>query len=503
MRSAGLVSALTFVSRILGLVREGVCAYFFGAGAAFDAFAIAFRIPNLSRRLFGEGALSAAFIPLFATRIQRDPAAARRFLKTVLILQTGFLLATTLVLEAALAVARAFAPDSLLLTLTTIMLPYMVLICAVAVMAGALNVVGRFAVPALMPVLFNVLIIIAIVAAGPLGAGDEPVRIRVLAYAVLLAGGAQLGIQWLNLRRVQLAPLGHWDPRDPELRKLLLALAPTVIGLSAVQLNSLCDLLVAWIFVEHAGAASVLSYGERLYQFPLALCGAAIATAIFPQLSRLSAAEDAQAFSGTLSLGLRLALFVGIPASVGLWLVRHEAVRVIFEHGEFNAMDSQRAAVVVGCYGLGVWAYVLCHILVRACYALQRASTPMRISLAMVMLNLCLNLVLVQFLAEAGVAVATAITGTGQAVMLAVAVRRLRRGVEWGPVWHCLFRTLVAAALMFVAVSGLLAWLRPESDGVALGLAVGAGVLVFATVSKCLGASELRVLRQTLSSGNS
>ncbi len=285
VRSAGLLSFLTLISRVLGLVREGVCAYFFGAGELWGDFSIAFRIPNLSRRLFGEGALSAAFIPVLSERLQQDDRRAAAALTGQVVMLLGtILLGLVIVGEAAIWIAQQFSED-LSLSLMAVMLPYMFFICLVALLAGAHNVMGRFGTPAMMPILFNILVIGGAVI-GAAWAGAAPrTHVHILAGTVVFAGLVQLILQWQTLSRSGLRPLLQWNPGHPDIRRIVTSMAPMVIGLAAIQLNSVADLLVAKIFVEQGGGAAVLSYAERLYLLPIGVFGAAIATDIFPQLS--------------------------------------------------------------------------------------------------------------------------------------------------------------------------------------------------------------------------
>lgn len=421
LRGASLLSVLTLVSRVLGLVRESVCAYCFGVGAIWDDFMLAFSIPNLSRRLFGEGALSTAFVPVFADKVsggRQDEA--RLFLGRLITVLAALLCALVVIGELILLVLGRWLPEGLI-QLTAIMLPYTVFICAVAVLAGAHNVHGRFTAAAFSPIFFNLFFIacavLAVTAAPELGFDLERAA-GWLAAGVVAGGACQVVLQWLALRRVQCTPLLSWGPRDPDIAAVVRIMGPMVLGLSAVQLNTLGDMVVARVFVEQAGSVSSLSYAARLYQLPVGVFGAALATAILPGLSRLASAGDHDGFALMVQRGMRLALFVGVPATLGLCLVRQELVTVLFEHGRFDADDTARVARVTWAYGLGIWAYIGQQVLVRAYYAQRDAKTPMKIATAMVAVNLALNLLLVHWMQEAGVALGTALCAVLQLMIL-------------------------------------------------------------------------------------
>ncbi len=414
LRSASVLSALTLVSRVLGLVREAVCASLFGLSIFWDNYTLAFCIPNLARRLFGEGALSAAFVPVLSQRVHHDdPEVARRLVGNVLTLLAVLLVALVVVGEIVLFTLGVFKP-SILWILTAIMLPYMICICLVALMGGAQNTLGRFASPALMPILFN-LIVIAVALGGEWAAPGAADRgVVVLAVAVVVAGIVQLLWQFAALRRSSLRPLWCCNLRDPDIRSIAAVMAPMILGLSAVQLNTLSDYVVARIMVEGPGGPSTLVYATRLYQLPVGLFGAALATAIFPSLSLLRAAGDDTGFRAMLERGLRLALFIGLPASAGLLAVREPLVQAIYEHKRFTAADTPRVAAATAAYGIAIWAYIAQQVVVRGFYAHGSARTPMRIATGMVGLNLGLNLFLVGRMGEAGIALATAVSAMTQ-----------------------------------------------------------------------------------------
>lgn len=544
---AVLVSALTLLSRFAGLGRDAVLAAALGLSVAADAFFIGFLVPNLFRRLFGEGALTAAFIPGYTDLLERDPDLAKRFASLTLTLLSVLLVALTLLAELGLwLIARQLDADhkaSLAIHYTRLMLPYMPLICAVALVGGMLQVHQRFGPPAAAPLILNGVIVAAVLLATSLFTADTDAR-RVatwVAVSVVLAGGLQLLWQVAALLRVTGLTrrfAGTW----PSMRAMLLMMGPMVIGLAVFQINALLDALIAFFFAPpqvgrgmseqltmfgqtfdaplRNGDVAALNWSQRLYQFPLGVFGIAIATAIFPALAAAAAklggndrdhADRAnkpakpQAASGEFAEivrhGLRLTVFIGLPASVGLILVRVPLARAVFEHGGFTTGDALRVAAILMGYAASVWAYSMTHTLTRAFYALKDANTPLKVSACMVALNLALNLTLIWPLGAAGLAWSTAISAAGQCVLLlGLLRRRVDRPVDrsvlasWG-------RTALATAVMagvlgpitlVLDLPGLSWW---ASTGVLVGLVALGGALVFA-IAWLSRAEELSWLRR-------
>ncbi|MFM9960397.1 MAG: murein biosynthesis integral membrane protein MurJ [Planctomycetaceae bacterium] len=436
-----IVSLCTLLSRVLGLVREIAMAALFGNGRVLDAFTVAFAIPNLARALFGEGALSTAFLPLFVReQDQNGPEAANRFAGAVFVWAAIGLSALVAVAEMALASVLWLAPLSadarLWLTLTALMLPYLVLICLTAQLGAVLNAGGRFAVPALLPVLFNICLLGAIwwVHRQDLSAESQAMW---LALAVVLTGVVQLGVAVLQMRRA-IRPNPRWRESKDRLRELLRVMAPIILGLSITQLNTLCDRLIALGFskpekpeavevegflegvsrlVPHdwrpleAGTASALNQGQRLYQFPLGLLGVALGTVIFPLLTRHAERGDMQRLRDDLSLGLRLVFVIGLPASAGLWLLADQLSVVLFQRGKFTALDARQTADMIACYGIGVWAFCGSLIVQRGYYAIGDRRTPLKIGIWVMLINLVLNLSLIWVIGARGLALSTSLCG--------------------------------------------------------------------------------------------
>ncbi len=452
-----IIALLTMVSRVMGLVRDMVFAHYFGAGPVMAAFRVAFLIPNLSRRIFGEGALSAALVPVVTRARQSDgDEAARELAGAVLAWQSIILGAIMLAAEIVLSIVHAWAPSAVL-ELTRLLLPYMVLICAAAAAGGVLNSCGRFGMPALAPVMLNVAIIAAAVGGARLGGLDGLPLMRVVCAAVLISGVAQFGIQWIGLRRVGFVPRLNLGWKQRGVDRVVRFMGPMVLGLSAVQLSTLLDHLMAIsLIVDEEGrrvGPAVLGYAQQLYQLPLGVFGVALATAVFPRMAALGANEDRAGLAATVSEGVRLASFVAIPAAAGLVIVAYPLVQALLERGAFEARDSIRVSGTVICYAVGLPAYFANHVLVRAFYAQGDNRTPVRIVGGMVALNFALGLALVLSpLQERGLALATAISAFGQTALLVRSLGGRLPGVWDTELRVSLRRTLACTAAMIAVL---------------------------------------------------
>jgi len=510
IRSARLISVLTLASRVLGLVRDMACGYAFGVRGVMSAFTVAFQVPNLFRRLFGEGALSAATIPVLTETLTRDgKEAADRLAGRVIAILVVVLVCVCLVTEGVVAGLYwswgSDANGTLVLALTAMMLPYLILICTTAILGGIQNVFGRFAAPAAMPILLNIFMIAAALGGRWAMPGQLQRGVVLLAAAVMMAGSVQVALQWAMTRRCGLRLRLQWDTRDPAFRQIGLTLLPMIVGLGVVQINVLADSLIAYVFVkeqvpgameaERVGTA-ILYYAQRLYQFPLGVFSVALATAIFPALSRHAAEDDAVGLGRTLSKGIRVATFEGLPCLVGLILIREPLVEVLLKRGEFAKWGAatDRVAFAVYMYALGIWASALNHLVVRAFYSLKDATTPLRVSVVMVFLNLGLNLWLVQTpLKEAGLALATSICAALQAIWLLAKFDRRMGHFEWRSIIVSVAKTVVAVAMMGFCVFAANRYL-PEgtSNLVRLVLMVAVGVVAYVVVAFVLRCEELR-----------
>lgn len=512
LQSARKISVLTLVSRVLGLVRDMACSFAFGAGGVFSAFTVAFQIPNLFRRLFGEGALSAASIPVMTSVLaQQGPEAAsalaRRIVGLLLLVLIAACAAGELVVLGIYLLTDTKPESVLVLQLTAVTLPYLILVCTVAILGGMQNVFGRFGVPALMPVVLNLFMIAGALSApiwfGPNDAGG----VFLLALSVVGAGATQLLIQWRATRRCGLSLRPLLDLRDPAIRRIAITMLPMVAGLGAIQINTLADALIAWWFVAEEVTASagaervgpgVLYYAQRLYQFPLGVFALALATVIFPALSRHAAEGDMPGLGQTLTRGIRVATFEAMPCLLGLILVREPLVQVLFNRGEFAEWPEagDRVAYALAFYALGIWAYAINHLVVRAFYAVHDVRTPLRIAVVMVVVNVALNLVLVQtVLKEAGLALATSICATVQVILQVWVFRRKVGHVNWRSLVPGTAKVFLASGAMAAAVYGVDLLSAGNLGSFArLGALVATGGVAYVAAAWLLRCEELREL---------
>ncbi len=489
VRSAGIVSACTFLSRILGFARDTLCAHFFGATMVMDAFSVAFRIPNLFRRLFGEGALTAAFLPAFVERFDGGkPEEAHALLGRLV---TALALLLGLIAAAGIGVSFLLPRDpktELMAPLLRIMLPYLPLICVAAILGAALNGMRHYFIPAIAPVLLNLVWIAALLLF---------VRnIEAQAWAVVAAGVLTVLLMILPLaaRRVPLRP--RLGLNDPALREVGRKFLPIVFGLAPVQINELVGSLIAQYAVPGHGAVSALYYGNQLTQLPLALIGTAVATVVFPLFA--SPKED---FKEVFQKSLRFVLFLSVPATIGLMVLARPIVSLLFQHGAlFGPAETDRTAAVTLLYSAGLWCYCANQIQVRAFYAKKDTLTPVKVSAVMVTLNLGLTLALVGSLGERGISIASSATGFASFLALNGLLRRKHGEIDLKPVTAGLAKSVLAGLLM-----GLACWGVYHLLGGGLGVTIGrklllvfvpmaAGVAVYLALARLLRMDEARML---------
>ena len=460
-RSAGLIGAATMTSRVLGLVREQVMAYLFGAGNAVDAFNVAFRIPNLVRDLFAEGAMSAAFIPTFTKYLARDGrAAAWRLGSNVinaLLLATGALVLAGILaagpLVGVLAGGFAAVPGKFELTvdLTRVMLPFLTLAALAAACMGMLNALDRYFVPALAPAVFNVASITVTLIAVPLLAQLGIPTIHAMALGVIAGGLGQVLVQWPALRKEGYRHQPVLDPREPGLRQVLVLMGPATLGLAATQVNLVVN---TWLAAgEGTGAVSWLSYAFRLMYLPLGIFGASIATASLPAISRRAAVDDLSGMQSTVSSAIAMMLTLNLPATVGLIVLAHPIVALLFERGQFTASDTAATATALVYYAIGLSGYSVVKIASPTFYALGDPRTPVTVSVAAVLTNVVLNVLLVQELGYRGLALGTSVAALLNAAALLVLLRRRLGGLHGPHLASVLARVLVASTVM-----GLCTW---------------------------------------------
>jgi len=521
--AARITSLGTLSSRVLGMIRDMSMAALLGlvGGGVMDAFVIAYRIPNLFRRLFGEGALTASYLPVLSAVLEEDPKAAWRLASVVftwLAVALCVLVVAGEVFFAGIWLIWGDEPDlSLLLGLAAVMLPYLLLICLAAQLTATLHALSHFSVPALAPVLLNVCWLAAIWLVCPFFSGDKEVQAFAIAVSILIAGVLQVCVQIPVLRRLGFRFDYHWSAARDSIRRIGRALLPMLAGLAVTQVNTFLDSLIAWFLAAPAngprqiswlagavrypmeqGAAAAIYYGERMYHFPLGVLGLAVAAGIFPLLSRHAAHNDRDKLGADLTLGLRLVICLGVPAGVGLILLAGPLAQLLFQHGQFTAEDSVRTARMIACYGAGVWAFCALPVVIRGYYALGDTLTPVRTAAWIVALNLSLNLWLIWPLAEAGLAVATSISAGVQVLVLMLIFSRRKGRLSWPALVATAVRTILSTLLMANAAYrtlGLL-WLIAPADGlgnelVRVFIPTAISLLVYAGAYWLLGGREL------------
>jgi putative peptidoglycan lipid II flippase len=498
----------------------------FGVSGIASAFMFGFQVPNLFRRLFGEGALTAAFIPIYTELRQDDPALARRFASACMGGLTVLLGAVTLLGELILGGLLAWGewtPTSVMaIELMMVMLPYMPLVCLVAVIGGILQVHGRFGPTASAPVLLNMVMIAAAIIAGTVFRAPEPQPqgAYLIGASVVAAGVIQLvwqAVALLSHERFTRRFQGVGRP----VGELWRTMVPMMLGLAVFQINTAFDTFIAFAlsfkeggsagfrlgqwyvaYPMNEGAVAALTWAQRLYQFPLGVFGIAVATAIFPALAAAAAQRRTDGglhYQAVLHQGLRLTFFIGLPASAGLILIRLPLARMAFQYGRFDLDDAHRVAAILAGYATAVWAYSMTHVVTRAFYAVKDSRTPLRITMFNLLLNVTLNLTLIWPLGAAGLAWSTALCAMWQAILLLRAVRRYVAQPVDRTVWIGWARTLALTLVMTAALGAALAVIdtsqlsRRASALVLMGV-VGTGAAIFILGAWVTGADELRWL---------
>ena len=504
LRSVATVGSYTLLSRVMGFVRDILTAALLGAGPVADAFFVAQRLPNLFRSLFAEGAFSAAFVPLFAgTMAQQGKEAARLFAEDALAVLLAALLAFVLLGEIFMPsvmrlIAPGFAEDpdkfALAVALTRITFPYLLFIALVALQGGVLNSVDRFAAAAATPILLNLFLIAALLMMRRFGWHDG----RALAWAITGAGLAQFLWLMFSCARAGLGLRLPWPRLTPEVRRTLAIMGPGAIGAGVTQVNLLVSTALASFLP--GGSVSYLYYADRLNQLPLGVVGIAVGTAILPPLSRhLRLGEDAAAVE-TQNRGLELALLLTVPAAVALAVLAQPILAVLFQRGAFSPTDTAATASALAAYAAGLPAFVLIKVLAPAFFARHDTATPVRVAITAMAVNLALTLILMQFLAHVGIALATSCAGWLNALTLLVLLvrrehfaldRRARRNLP--RIAAAAFGMGVILALLRSTLTPALA-AAPAIRITALFGLCGAGLGAFVILALAFGVADWRVL---------
>jgi putative peptidoglycan lipid II flippase len=451
-RAAGTVGFYTLLSRILGLVRDMVLAYFFGSKMAADAFFVAFRIPNLLRRFFAEGSLTIAFIPVFTeilTQKSKKDAfelarAVLTLLSVLLVLVTilGVLLSPWIVRIQAYGFGASGAKFELTVLLTRITFPYILLVSLVAFFMGVLNSLRHFAAPAAAPILLNVGIIAGAIGISPL----LPEPIVGVAIGVLIGGMLQvlLQIPWVLKKGLSLRPL--WMPEHPSVRKIGLLMLPAIFGSAVYQLNQFIGTLLASFLPP--GSISWLYYADRIVEFPLGVFAIAISTAALPSLAKQVAGKELSDFRETLGHALRLVFFITTPATVGIIILRVPIIEVFFQRGAFDRATTLMTAQALLFYSLGLWAFSASRVMLSAFYAFQDTKTPVQVATITMITNALLSLLLMGPLRHGGLALALSLSSTVQLLLLMFILGRRGDLLDLRPMASSAGRSLAASAGM-------------------------------------------------------
>ena len=514
-KSAGIIGTATLTSRVLGLIRDQVLAYLFGAGNAMDAFNVATRIPNLMRDLFAEGAMSAAFVPTFTRYLAKNVKShAWRLgnqLLSALVVATGLIVITGIILAEPLtrmlAGAYSAVPGKLELTvlLTRILMPFLTLVAAAAALMGMLNSLNRFFTPALSPAMYNV----GIIASGALlvpmmpGLGLDP--IVAIAIGALVGGVGQVAIQFPALYREGFRFHFGFTLTDPGLRDVLRLMGPGTLAGAAVQINLLVNMVLAT--GEGTGAVSWLGYAFRVMYLPIGLFGVSIAAASLPTVSRHAAHEDFKGMRETISSALRLMLMLNVPATVGLIALGHPIVQLIFERGSFSSIDTVSTTAALLFFAPGLVGYSAVRIAVPAFYALGNSLLPAYISMATVALNIALNLVLVNLIGYQGLALGTSVAALANALVLLIVLNRRRGGLNIKQIITTGVKIAIASLVMGAAATLTHSWLLLSwaSDNFltrfgSITISIGVGLIVLVLTSRLLRLTELDQAWQQLRS---
>ena len=507
LRSSFVVSLMTMLSRIFGLARDMVVAYFFGAAAGADAFFLAFRIPNFFRRLFAEGAFAQAFVPALTDYKENRTREEVRALigKSAGSLGAILALLTLAGVLGAAVVIGLFAPGfvyhgdtgkfDLAVDMLRLTFPYLFLISMTALSGAVLNTYDKFAVPSFTPVLLNISLIASAVFLRPYL--DVPVM--ALAWGVLVAGVAQLTFQLPFLARENLLPLPSVDFKDPGVKRIGWLMLPAVFGASVGQINLLVDTLLA-SFLE-TGSLSWLYYSDRLLELPLALFGITVATVILPSLSREHTTQSGEAFSGTLNWALRLVLLFGVPATVALVYLAEPLIAALFYQGELTVRDVAMSSYSLAAYGVGLLGHMMVKVLAPGYFARQDTRTPVRYGIFALVANIVLNFALVWQFKHVGLAMATSISAFLNAGLLLFGLLRadvLRFSAGWKSfLLQVSISSLVMLLVLYLILPDMAYWISEGfvSRMVTIVLICFAGAVSYAAVLLCTGFRYQQLVR--------
>ncbi len=501
------VGIWTLLSRILGFVRDILIAAFLGTGVVAEAFLIAFSLPNLFRRFFAEGAFNMAFIPMFAKKLETDDAPQRfaqdAFVGMAFLLSIFTALGVIFMPALVTLMASGFRGDErfdLAVGYGRIAFPYILFISLAALLSGVLNATGRFAAAAAAPVLLNVVFVAAILW-GASTSGEAAAIGTKLAWAVPVAGIAQLALVWWAAKRAGYALRLGLPRMTPELKRLAIIAAPAALAGGVVQINLLVGRQVASFF---DGAVAWLSYADRLYQLPLGVVGIAIGVVLLPDLARRLGADDAAGGQDAFNRAAEISLALTVPAAVALLVIPAPLVSVLFERGAFSAADTQATALAVAVYGLGLPAFVLQKALQPLFFAREDTKRPFKYALVAMVLNLVIAVGLSPVIGYIAAAVGTTLTGWAMVFLLWRGSRGMGQASQIDERFQKrIGRIIIASLIMGVILWGFAAVLSPYLAAAtlryaALGLLVATGLLSYFAIGQAIGAFKLNEIRKAL-----
>jgi putative peptidoglycan lipid II flippase len=502
VRAAGVLGFATVLSRIMGMVRDMVVSRLFGAGLATDAFFAAFQIPNMLRRFFAEGALTSAFVPTFSEYYtQRDGREARDLANTCFTLLTVVMAVLTILgIIFSPAIVGVMFPGfrdlpgkfDLTVLLNRLMFPYLFFISLVALCMGILNTMRHFFTPAISTVFLNIAMILCAVFLHD----RFQVPIISLAVGVLVGGLLQLLLQLPTLYRLGFGIRPRFDFRHPAVRRIALLMGPSVFGVGVYYLNLTVSNILASLLPQ--GSVSYLYYAQRLFEFPQGIITVSVAQAVLPSMSRQAAAGDLEQLKESLRFGLKITLFITIPAMVGLMVCAVPIFSLIFMGGEFDYATAVKSAQALRYYSLGLVVVALVRVLIPAFYALKDTRTPVLTAFIAFILNALFSLILMGPLLHGGLALATTLSAAGNMVLLFFLLRRKIGPFGGGRIMGAGLKTLVAAVPMaFLVQYGirLIDWSQSGQKGIkagVLGGSIGAGVIIFILTAHLLRCEEVR-----------
>lgn len=509
IKSVATVGGFTMISRVLGFLRDILMASVLGAGPVADAFFVAFRIPNMFRRLVAEGAFSAAFIPLFARKLEaegKDPAL--EFAGHALSILVGFLLIFSALFMIFMPVmmlmlAPGFAPDGsrfeLAVEFTRVTFPYLIAMAIVALLGGILNAFYKFAAMAAAPILLNIILIACLL----IGIGRTEADVgMLLAIGVAIAGVAQVIFLAIACKRAEIGIKLRWPAFNSDIKRLFRLMLPGALGAGVMQINILVGTIIASFLAT--GSISYLYYADRVYQLPLGVIGIAVGTALLPMLSRQLRSGEEKTAMNSMNRAMELSMLLTLPAAAALIVIPEEITSVLFQHGEFTLEASRATAAALLAFATGLPAYVLVKILAPGFFAREDTTTPVVVGVLAMILNVVLSLILIRYLEHVGIALATSLSSWFNVVLLFLILRRRGHYAADSRLLRRFAGMIVASAIMAAGLYFAREYLAnafsgdmTERVGALISLVIGGGVL-YAVSSLLTGTARLQEIKSML-----